>query len=441
MHSGEIISPQRVTPWSLFIWVIALLAYVVAIFNRGSLAALGPATQEHFNVDATVLGTFAVMQVVLYVFMQIPVGIFVQRFGPTTIILAGALLMTLGQALLAVAPQVWLAVAARILVGIGDAGTFVSVLRVIANWLPARQAPIWTQLTSQFGQLGQIAAVAPLALLVALQGWTLAFLAVAGITFINAVMIFVFLSDRRGEQTLVRRAFRPTPLEGPSERLGAGIRRQFRGIPKLWRIPGVRLAYWVHFTPPFATGAFLILWGFPFLMGGVGLSATAASGFLSLTVLLGITYGLLIGPLVIRFRAHRERIVIGTVVLIAASWLIVLLWPGTPPLWSIVFMIVCLGMGFPISMVSFDILRDFAPKELVSVGTGLVNTAGFVCTILALFLVGFLLDLQDAGTPETYNLTAFRVAMTAPLMVGLVGLALLIREHRVVQRLARLNEA
>ncbi|MBN9612506.1 MAG: MFS transporter, partial [Actinobacteria bacterium] len=61
-----------ILPW--VVWSVALAAYVVAIINRSSLAALGPATQDHFGIDATTLSMFAVIQLIVYASLQIPVG-------------------------------------------------------------------------------------------------------------------------------------------------------------------------------------------------------------------------------------------------------------------------------------------------------------------------------------------------------------------------------
>jgi hypothetical protein len=54
--------------------------------------------------------------------------------------------MVAGQVLFAVATDVRLALAARVLLGIGDAMTFISVLRLVALWLPARRNALYVQL-------------------------------------------------------------------------------------------------------------------------------------------------------------------------------------------------------------------------------------------------------------------------------------------------------
>lgn len=427
---------QRVTRWALVVWLLALLSYAVAITNRNSFTALGPTAQEHFSVDATMLGFFAVMQLILYTSMQIPVGILVQRFGPTQIILAGAMLMTAGQALVAVADQVWVAVLARALVGIGDAGTFVSVLRLLASWFPIRQLPIWTQLTSQLGQIGQIVAVIPLALFVANNGWMAGFLTVASVTFLIAALSFGLISDAPGDRTLLMRVIRPAAptAETKKQSLGAEVWQQLRGIPALWRIPGVRLGYWVHFSTAFSGGMFVILWGYPFLIGGVGLSRAEAAGLITLTAILSMCFGIAFGPIMVRFYAHRVTMAITVVVAIIAAWALVLAWPGTPPTWTLVVLMVAIAAGLPMSMTGFDILRSYAPVHNINVATGLVNTGSFTATILAVFFIGVALDVQGAGTPATYSLDAFKVAMSTQFAILLLGLWQIIRNLRIVNR-------
>jgi len=108
-----------------------------------------------------VVSLFLVLQLAVYAGLQVPVGVLLDRLGSRRMILAGALTMAAGQLLLALATDVPTAVAARVLVGAGDAMTFISVLRVISFWFPGHTVPLITQLTGIFGQLGSIAAATP----------------------------------------------------------------------------------------------------------------------------------------------------------------------------------------------------------------------------------------------------------------------------------------
>jgi len=107
--------------------------------------------------------------------------VLVDRFGSRLLIAAGALLMAVGQATLALATEPGTAVLARVVVGAGDAMTFISVLRIIPAWFPARQVPLTTQLTGQVGQLGQVASTIPLVAALAGPGWTPTYLGAAAL--------------------------------------------------------------------------------------------------------------------------------------------------------------------------------------------------------------------------------------------------------------------
>ena len=87
--------------------------------------------------------------------------------------------MTAAQVMVALVTSLPLAIVARVLVGVGDALTFISVLSVVSVWFPARRVPLMTQLTALLGQFGQVLSAIPLATLLHGYGWTTAFLAAA----------------------------------------------------------------------------------------------------------------------------------------------------------------------------------------------------------------------------------------------------------------------
>ncbi len=451
-------SVRPLLPWA--VWSIAAVSYGVAIINRSSLAALGPAAQEHFAIDATTLAAFPVIQLVVYAALQIPVGVLLDRFGASLMILMGGVLMLVGQVIMATVADVSLAILARVLVGAGDACTFISVMRLLPEWFALRQLATISQLTGLMGQAGQLVSVVPLALLVGSFGWASGFLGIAAVGFLVSLLVALVLRDRPGDGT---------PLERLTGRIGKASRnaRSLAGEPttsvtamappatemipvlkqtripglgfwtrarRLLRIPGVRLAYWVHFTSPFASNVFLLLWGTPFLIGGVGLSPAAASGLLSLTVLSSMFAGLVLGPISSRFLERRVWINVGITVAIALVWIAVIVWPGVPPVWLLVILLVVMPLGGPASMISFEVSRSHTPRSFSGFGTGLVNTGGFTASLLVILLVGLVLDLQGAGSPEDYSLGAFRVAFAVQIPFWLLGLTMVAVEHRRTKR-------
>ncbi|HUH52957.1 MAG TPA: MFS transporter [Microbacteriaceae bacterium] len=444
-------------PW--LVWGVALLFYVIAVVNRTSLASLGLVAQEHFDIQATVLSSFAVLQLVMYAGMQIPVGMLLDRFGVSIVLVAGSTVMFIGQIAMAYTSEVWIAVVARMFLGAGDAGIFISVMRILPDWFPARQLPLVGQVTGQMGAIGQVISLMPLAFVVGQFGWSAGFMGVAAAGMLVTLLGLFVLRDSPGSRTIWERIIgKRGELSQRAEKLlesgtlglasmpsttkaigaiglsdDAGV---FKRLGMLLRIPGIRLAFWVHFTPPFAMTVLLLLWGTPFLVGGVGVDPVTASVILSSTVFVSLIAGLTLGRLTSRFSNHRVHIVAGLATTIALLWLPVFLWPGVPPLWIVVVAIMFTIVGGPGSMVAFEIVRSYSPRRMIGLATGFVNMGGFISALIALFVIGLLLDLQGAGTPDTYSMGAFQWALASQFVLWSLGLWRMLAELKNTKKWA-----
>jgi len=116
------------------IWLVALAVYVLAVFHRSSLGVAGIVAADRFDINATSLATFTVLQLVVYAGMQVPVGVLLDRYGSRAMLIAGLVLMTAGQLGFAFVESFPAAVASRAVVGAGDAMVFVSVIRLVTVW-------------------------------------------------------------------------------------------------------------------------------------------------------------------------------------------------------------------------------------------------------------------------------------------------------------------
>ena len=170
------------------VWAVALSVYVLAVFHRSSLGVAGLLAADRFDISATQLAAFTVLQLLVYAGMQVPVGVAIDRYGPKRLLLAGLVLMTVGQLAFAFVATFPLALLSRGVIGAGDAMIFTSVLRLVTAWFLVRQAPMVTQLTGQIGQLGAIVAAAPLAYALQQWGWTPAFAAASSIGLVLMVV-------------------------------------------------------------------------------------------------------------------------------------------------------------------------------------------------------------------------------------------------------------
>ena len=419
------------------IWGVGVAAYMLAVVNRSSLSAVGVDTAERFGADAATLSMFAVVQLAVYGGMQIPIGLLLDRYGARPIMTIGMLLMAAGQLTLAFSPSVGVAIFARMLLGAGDAAVFPGVLRLIATWFPAQRGPLMSQLTGLVGQAGQLLALAPLASLLHATSWEIAFGGIAGLCVLFAILVAVFIRNHPpeiGADVTVDTDTGAIKIVRSSMDTGVGIRAA-------WAHPGTRLAFWSHFTTPFAGTAFVLLWGMPFLTAGEGLSKPQAAAILSTYVVVGMGLGPIMGDLSRRIPHLRSRaLVLPAIAVQATVWLIVIAWPGPAPIALLYLLAFALAMGGPASMIAFDHARTHNPAHRLSTATGITNVGGFLAALIAIFAIGLALDLQGAGTPSTYRLGAFRLAFLTQVPLWMIGWTFIVIERRKTRVVMGLDE-
>ncbi len=402
---------------------MGLLAYAVAVFHRSSLGVAAPIASERFGAGASVVSLFVVLQLAVYAGLQVPVGLALDRLGSRRMLVLGGVVMAAGQLALALAHGVPAAIAARVLVGAGDAMTFISVLRLVPLWFPARQAPVLTQLTGLLGQVGQIAAAYPLVALLHGRGWATTFTGAAAVGLLVALLVGVALRD----------APAGTVLAPP-----AGLVQVRRDLAATWREPGTRLGLFTHLVTQFSGTAFGLLWGYPFLTLGEGLAPGTAALLLSLLVVVGMLFGPLLGQACARWPLRRSVLVFGIVGSTTTVWTAVLLWPGRAPLPLLVLLVAVLATNGPGSMIGFDYARTENPAGRLGSASGVVNVGGFVASLSLMLGIGLVLDAATPGSSTAYGLGAFKLAFALQYLLWGVGLVGVLQHRRLLRaRLAR----
>ena len=413
-------------PRAWLIWSIGIFSYLVAVTQRTSFGVVGLEATARFHASASAISFFTVLQLLVYAALQIPVGVLVDRFGSRAMIAGGALLMGLGQLQLAFADSVPAGVLGRVLVGAGDAMTFISVIRLLPLWFAPARVPLLTQLTGMSGQLGQLLSVVPFAFILHTAGWTPAFLALAGFSGIAVVLVVLLLQD--------------LPPGTPRQEAAKGLRATGVSLSRAWKQPGTRLGMWSHFTIQFSGTVFAMTWGYPFLISAQGLSAATVASLMSLYVAGAIGAGPLIGRFVARHPLRRSTMVLLLVGATAAAWAAVLLYPGRSPLWLLAVLIVVLAIGGPGSMIGFDFARTFNPAHRIGTATGIVNVGGFFAALMAIYLIGAVLDILNStgfSHGELYGLEPFRIALCVHfLLLGVGSVAMLVVRRKVRRQMA-----
>ncbi len=400
------------------VWAVGLTAYVVAVFSRASLGVAGVEAQERFHAGASAISLFVVLQLVVYASLQVPVGVALDRLGSRRMVLLGALTIAVGQLVLGLADDVPTAVLARVLVGAGDAMTFISVLRIVSLWFPGQRVPVLTQLTGILGQLGQVIAAYPLVRALEVWDWSATFVGAAGVSLLVAVLVGVALRDTPPTTELA------TP---------AGLAQVRQDLTATWREPGTRIGLWTHTVTQFSGTVFMLLWGYPFLVVGQDLAPGTAAALLTVMVVVGMAFGPLLGHVVAVWPLRRSSVVFAVVGATMVTWTAVLAWPGRAPLALLVVLAVVLGTNGPASMIGFDYARTENPAARLGSASGLVNVGGFVASLVLMLAVGAVLDLLTPGGGTDYSLNAFKAAFAVQYLLWALGAWQVLRYRRRIR--------
>jgi len=408
-----------VRPW--IVWTTGLLAYIVAVLDRTTLGVSGLAAADRFSTGPGLLSTFVVLQVVVYAGAQVPAGVLLDRFGSKALIAAGGVLMASGQLVLAFTESLPMAIGARAVVGLGDAVTFISVLRLVPHWFTMRQVPLVTQLTGICGQLGQVLSAVPFLAVLTAMGWTVAYVSVAALGVLSIVLTLAIVKN--------------TPDGTTTTREPTSVRDTLSSVKTVWLRPGTRLGFFTHMGTQFSVTVFALMWGVPYLTVAQGLSAGVAGALLTMSVAAAISSGVLVGVFTGRHPHRRSRLVLAIIASNALVWSVVLALPGPAPLWLLVVLVVVISVGGPGSMVGFDFARTFNPSTTLGTAQGMVNMGGFLASLLLMQAMGVILEATGGLSFES-----FRIAWALQYVVWSVAVVGILITRRKARRLLRLQD-
>nr|WP_202894189.1 MFS transporter [Kribbella italica] len=406
------------------VWAAAVFTYLVTVLHRGSMSVAGLQAAERFHISASALASFTVVQLTVYAAMQVPVGILLDRYGSKRLLITASGLLFLAQSAFSLVDSYPAALAARAVLGVGDALVFISVLRVVMSWFPALRQPVMSQATGMLGGIGAIVSTVPMAAAFHAFGWTGTFAGASVLSLITGVAVLFLIKD--------------TPYDEPLHRAKQSLTEVRHNLRRAWCEPGTRLGLWTHFTTSFSGSTFGLLWGYPFLVRGQGLSPTTAASLLILPVLAGLFYGPLVGRYAARFPFYRSWIVLAVVSGSVLMWTVVLVWPGQAPLPVLLLLIVVQAAGGPGSMLGLDYARTFNPSTRFGAANGMVNTGGFIATLICIGMVGILLDVSSGGAPQ--EIGDFKFALAFQYVLWAIGTRQILKYRRKARgHLARYN--
>ena len=159
----------RIDVRSVALFVLSL-CYSAALFQRLAFQGLAPALAADLGLDFRSLADLGAAFFWTYLALMLPSGVLVDAFGARRVASAAAAVSGIGCALLSAADSTRAVLEARVVISAGGAFAFVCMMRFVLVAFSERQATVGGRAIF-IGNLGAIAAGAPLSALLTMMSW------------------------------------------------------------------------------------------------------------------------------------------------------------------------------------------------------------------------------------------------------------------------------
>ncbi len=386
---------------------LPLLLLLIAItclsqFYRVSNSVIAPDLVRDLHLSPRELGWAGSVFFFALFAVQLPVGLWFDRFGARRTVSTISLLAAAGAVWTAHATDATGLIVGRVIMGLGCAASFMSVVFLCARWFA--QARLATALSWVFAgsNLGTLAGATPLAWIAATVGWRNGFLGLAVVTVAITALFYIVVRDRPPGSALPA-----THRES--------LRDVFRGLWQVWRTKGLLPLLSMHFFAYATMLTILGIWGGPYLFDVHKLDGVQRGNVL-LAMGVAQTLGILsYGPMD-RVLRSRKKVVFGGA-LISAFFLGALGLAAHPPLWLAVTLLIgaCYFCAFGTVIVAQG--RTLFPDRLGGRAVTTVNLAQCLGLTVLPAVTGYIVEGFGAGD------TAYRLVfatLAGGLLLGLI---------------------
>jgi MFS family permease len=399
---------KYVLPWIMF--AMGASYYCLAYFLRVSPSVMKKDILTHFKITATEFGSLSSAYYNAYTPMQLFVGVIVDRLGARRVLVTACLICMLGLAIFIHADTLKVAKYGRFLIGFGSAFAYITVLKLVALWLPPNRFATAAGLTSAFGMSAGIFSQVYLATFVQKVGYksALSTSLVAGL--ILAIVLFIVVRDRPKEKRIEAKAGQLT--FGQTLR-GLGL-ILIKG--ETWVIGVVGLLLYLP------ASAFLDLWGIPYLETAYHITSQKAAMMISLVYLGWIIAGPLIGALSDKILLRCMPLLITSI--FSTIFSAMAFYIPNLPLWLLYTLLFLFGVTCGSHPLVFSLSREKNPEQISGTATATTNFFIMLGGVLFQPFMGKILDWHWNGAlldgVRVYNLSDYKFA----LMVVPIGLFL-----------------
>lgn len=260
------------------IFLAFAFAYFFSALIRAVTATLSPVLTQEFTLQARDLGLLAGGYFLGFSATQLPLGTWLDRHGPRTVILCFLSMAVVGCVAFSMATSFTGLMAARILCGVGVSACLMAPLTGFRRWMAPQaqlRANSWMLMTGSFGM---VASTLPVQWLLPQLGWRPLFWGLAALTALAMALIAWWVPTWHGGQVAGSGA-------------AAANASTSRGYAEVWAHPYFRRMSPIGFFSYGGMVAVQTLWAGPWMIRVAGYTpAEAATGLFAINLCMLCTF-------------------------------------------------------------------------------------------------------------------------------------------------------
>lgn len=376
-------------------WRIAGLigaGVLINYFDRISISVAGPQLERSFHLTPVDLGVLFSAFFWSYAFLQIPVGLVVDRFGVTRVGRWSAFLWSAASGLTACAGGFAGLFLARLLLGIAEAPSFPASSKATGYWFPRTERALSTSLYDVGAKFSNVIGVPLVAVAVVGLGWRWGFAVVAALSFVYFVLFWWMYRDPSQHPRLTREereylATHGAEPEGRSSGTSTGMLGYLLRTRKVWGLVIGFGAYGYSFN-------LFLTWLPDYLVRTMHRSILASAGFAAIPWACASVADLLVGGWLIDFlisKGHDATRVRKTVIIVGMCTGVAVLGATatTRPAVALAWISVALTGLSAAAPIAWSLPSLIAPKGGVGAVGGIMNFSNNMMGVVAPIVTGF----------------------------------------------------
>ena len=381
------------------------IVYLASNFYRSSIAVIAPNMMDEIGLTHEELGIIGGIFFIAFALFQVPVGIFLDRYGPRKTICVLALFAAIGSVGFSLATNFLELSAARFVIGIGCAPVLMGSLVIISRWLSVERFAFYASLIVGMGGVGNILATTPTAILTDIIGWRDVFLVASGVSALSAIFGFFIIKDAPKDH-----AFHDREVESMKDTL--------RGVLEIIRNRQFQYIFAINLVIYGTVMTIVALWGGNFLRDIYGLDLTARGNILFWMTIGVIGGNFFYGYLDGLFRTRKPLVLAaaGTTILL----LVILAVIPVIAVWQVSALLILFSFFGSYGVLIMSHGRSIFPEKLLGRGIATLNTAVFLGVFLLQSMGGFIIGgfVSDDGLAPLMAYRVFFITLAVLVSIG-----------------------